>query len=242
MRFVARTHRSRRLSFISSQTPDWTYRFFLCSSPRNEAALAEAAEFGDMEFLACEEDYYKIPTKTLMMLGWAARHSTSQFIGKVDDDIFLDIPRLIARVRAIGRTREAFFGLAIPNGTPFRDPSHKWHIAREDYAEEFFPEYCQGSCYFLSNDLALTLDRCAEIGEGKCRLLPFEDVSVGVVLRNVPLFLSVSSSFRFVLIVPPFPRPAARRPRRLHAHAADRAPGDRRHGLGLHRAPLRDAR
>lgn len=81
---------------------------------------------------------------------------TASFILKSDDDLYVDVFRVVEIVVAqLLRTQKSYACLEIKSVTVNRDPNYKWFMSRELYADDHYPDYCSGSSYVVNaNDAA----------------------------------------------------------------------------------------
>ena len=77
---------------------------------------------------------------------WLASVMGVQVIVKVDDDIYLHIPKMIWWLKMIydGKVQDWVEFKVI------RDPKHKWFVSEQFVNDSWFPTYCNGPFYILS--------------------------------------------------------------------------------------------
>ena len=118
---------------------------------------------------------------------------------KADDDVYVNIPSLID---VLTQENEDFsVGLLLRNKPPIRIKNHKWFLSREDYPNTTYPDYYSGPGYVLSMKQVLGISNVYPNVE----FLPFEDVFVGLCLKQLGLKLRYTALHLFVRTRKPFP-------------------------------------
>ncbi|XP_066469317.1 LOW QUALITY PROTEIN: beta-1,3-galactosyltransferase 4 [Tiliqua scincoides] len=158
---------------------------FVLGLPRRgalQAALrAEAARHGDLLQGRFRDSYANLTLKTLALLGWArSRCAAARFLAKADDDVFLNLPGLLAALPA--PAPRAYLGRVHWRARPDRDPRSRQHVPAALYAPAAFPPYCSGTAYVLSAPAAGAVLAVARRLPGPP--LPLEDVFVGLCARR----------------------------------------------------------
>ncbi|KAF5285513.1 hypothetical protein FQR65_LT13210 [Abscondita terminalis] len=127
------------------------------------------------------DNYRNLSYKHAMTLKYVTYHcSQIQYVLKVDDDIFVNIPAILDFLRKDITT----YG---PQGRMLCLPSKnlvvergdtKWKTSEEEYNKTHFPQFCFGFCAIYSPDVVLQLYRQVQ----KTNFFWLEDVFVTVVL------------------------------------------------------------
>ncbi|KAL9986929.1 hypothetical protein ACROYT_G001146 [Oculina patagonica] len=98
------------------------------------------------------DHYWNQTLKLLMGFEWAARYCNFSFLLKVDDDVFVNFPKLIFFLNDSAVPNEKLYmGNAIRS--PCASRQGKWQIYKEEYNEERYPDYCSGFGFILSHDV-----------------------------------------------------------------------------------------
>ena len=102
------------------------------------------------------------------------------FVGKVDDDVFIDIFQIYGYLKAINCSGSCVVGRKIPGAKVVRDPRHKWFVSKMMYPGEYFPTYVVGWAYFL------TVEYCKKVTERVrgIRPLHIEDAFVTGIMAD----------------------------------------------------------
>lgn len=110
------------------------------------------------------DTYSTATAKSLSLLQWAhifCRRSV--YTAKIDDDNWLNLPKYLRFLRSQQNTDFAFG--ALWEGAPvIRDPTDKNFVSKEDYKEDFYPNYMSGVLYtFPTRFLGKMLEVSREI-------------------------------------------------------------------------------
>ncbi|NWI21742.1 B3GT4 galactosyltransferase, partial [Crypturellus soui] len=75
------------------------------------ALVHEAAAHGDLLQGPFADTYRNLTRKTLLLLAWAAaRCPGARYVLKADDDVYVNVPALLAHVAALGHPRRLYLG------------------------------------------------------------------------------------------------------------------------------------
>ncbi|KAL6553498.1 hypothetical protein OROGR_007340 [Orobanche gracilis] len=135
----------------------------------------EVAEYDDFLLLDLEEEYSKLPYKTLAFFKAAHALYESDFYVKADDDIYLRPDRLSLLLAKDRSHSQTYLG-CMKKGPVFTDPKLKWYepLARLLGKEYFLHAY--GPIYALSADVVASL---AALRNDSFRMFSNEDVTIG---------------------------------------------------------------
>lgn len=94
-----------------------------------------------------EDTYTTASLKSLHSLQWAATFChRSTYTAKVDDDNWLNLPKYEKFLQSQKHTDFAFGGIFWPGNQVVRY-QHKNYVSREDYKEDYYPQYLSGMLY-----------------------------------------------------------------------------------------------
>lgn len=117
-----------------------------------ELLESESKEYKDVLLGNFFEDFYLLTYKIQMSFEWASKYCEFKFLLKTDDDVFVDILRLL-RLLKHKRFPSSFFygGDAQRKSTVWRDG--KYGVHESEYKNSFYPPYCSGAGYIISQDV-----------------------------------------------------------------------------------------
>ncbi|XP_018901478.2 beta-1,3-galactosyltransferase 5-like [Bemisia tabaci] len=119
----------------------------------------ESELYGDIIAGRFVDSYANLTLKITAMLEWSMTFcSKAQFIIKADDDVFLNIPKLLDLVEsdAVLATR-TIFGQLFKGWHPVRDRRDRNYVPETVYAPPTFPDYIRGLSYVITGDLVREL-------------------------------------------------------------------------------------
>ncbi|CAN8288122.1 unnamed protein product [Cochlearia groenlandica] len=133
---------------------------FVIGKTKNEQKMSELrkeiAEYDDFVLLDIEEEYSKLPYKTLAFFKAAYALYDSEFYVKADDDIYLRPDRLsllLAKERSHSQT---YLG-CLKKGPVFTDPKLKWYEPLSHLLGKEYFLHAYGPIYALSADVVSSL-------------------------------------------------------------------------------------
>lgn len=116
------------------------------------------------------------------MLEWVDSHCPkTRFILKTDDDMFINVPRLIAFISKHEVAKRTIFGRLARKWSPVRNSKSKYYVSPNQYKPHQFPDFTTGPAYLLTGDVINDLYR----GALAKTYLKLEDVMVtGIVAQE----------------------------------------------------------
>ena len=148
------------------------------SAVRNESAV-----YGDILRLKYTETYSLLAFKTMSSL-WLASTMDVQFIVKVDDDVYLHVPKMIWWLKTSSLPENLYAGCVLYGAKVIRNPTHKWFVSEQFLNDSWFPPYCNGPFYILSKSALLELLKVSS-NEGLSTPFPLEDAYIGILAKRV---------------------------------------------------------
>ncbi|XP_058779547.1 probable beta-1,3-galactosyltransferase 14 [Vicia villosa] len=139
------------------------------------ALKSEIAEYDDFIQLDIEEEYSKLPYKTLAFFKAAYALFEAEFYVKADDDIYLRPDRLsllLAKERSHSQT---YIG-CMKKGPVFTDPKLKWYEPLSNLLGKEYFLHAYGPIYALSADVVSSL---VALRNNSFRMFSNEDVTIG---------------------------------------------------------------
>ncbi|KAM4597442.1 beta-1,3-galactosyltransferase 1-like [Fundulus diaphanus] len=147
----------------------------------HQQLLQESKEHHDLiqsNFVDC---YKNLTIKTMVMLEWLNSFcSSAPFAMKIDSDMFLNVPNLVALLLKAPRTNY-MTGLVAHGGQVLRNPSSKWYVPVDLLSDAFYPPYALGLGYILSLDLTKKLIEASR----HVKALYIEDAYLGLCMKHL---------------------------------------------------------
>ncbi|CAN8014934.1 unnamed protein product [Ixodes persulcatus] len=140
------------------------------------------------------DTYNNLTIKSVAMLRWACMYCPqAQFVAKLDDDTFLNVPNFLKVIKFL--PRNAIYGKLFNHTKPIRDQQSPWRTSYKEYPAEYYPDLISGTCYVIGGDVLRLLYKAT----GTQPAFRLEDVlvtglsaeSVGIPRVGVPGFNSV---------------------------------------------------
>ncbi|XP_010163400.1 putative UDP-GlcNAc:betaGal beta-1,3-N-acetylglucosaminyltransferase LOC100288842 [Antrostomus carolinensis] len=93
--------------------------------------------------------------KMLMSVEWTVTFCPhARYVLKTDEDMFVGIPSLAGYLLSLTQLEDVYVGRVVHHGVPDRDPASPGFVPTHQYSEEFYPDYCDGSAFVMSQDVA----------------------------------------------------------------------------------------
>lgn len=165
------------------------------SAPLQERLRAESAVHRDMLQISVEDHYTTLSYKTLSGFIWTSRFcGSARFVAKIDDDISLDLDRLvdILEVRPSTDWPDTILCPSVMrNMRPWRQ-NHtksimgKWSIQREEMDRRVYPDFCPGWLYVTTPRVGLLLAEVSVVlpGHRLINAAKLDDIFVTGFLRE----------------------------------------------------------
>ncbi|XP_046366874.1 beta-1,3-galactosyltransferase 5-like isoform X1 [Haliotis rufescens] len=122
----------------------------------NEKVRAEAEVHGDIVMANFTESYYNLTLKVLTGYKWMKMFCPgAQFVMKIDEDSFPDIPRITNLLVSIEMQNTIYGPLAFSESVDRKIPKAK--VSQEAYPAKWYPPHVKGNMYVMPNALALNI-------------------------------------------------------------------------------------
>ena len=133
--FGRRNNIRKTWAFERSAKPRWT-SVFLVAQTRNEAVsnvlLDEDEALKDLVRASYYDHYWNQTRKIQMGFEWAVTYCNFSFLLKLDDDVFVHVPRVLSFLSAHTTPKKMFYaGNHYTNPVPLREG--KWKVTYEEY-------------------------------------------------------------------------------------------------------------
>ncbi|KAL7593030.1 probable beta-1,3-galactosyltransferase 14 [Lactuca sativa] len=152
---------------------------FIIGKTKDSSKMAElrreVEEYDDFLLLDIEEEYSKLPYKTLAFFKAAYALYDSDFYVKADDDIYLRPDRLSLLLAKERHHTQTYLG-CMKKGPVFTDPKLKWHEPLGYMLGKEYFLHAYGPIYALSADVVASL---VALRNNSFRLFSNEDVTIG---------------------------------------------------------------
>ena len=141
------------------------------------------------------DNYLNLTLKSVFMLKYFKDSCNSaKFFIKVDDDVFLHIPKLQDILSNASLPSDMILGRLNCGGRPISDPRHKWHAPRYLFPYSQYPEYMGGASYIISATMVTPLFNVAMATP----LFHVEDVFVtGICAAKLGVCLVDNAGFHY---------------------------------------------
>lgn len=123
--------------------------------PISEVVQKESQLFGDIVVEDFIDSYTNLNLKTVFMLKWVHRNCPMvKFVMKVDDDVFVNVPKLQSSLLNESATKIPLLaGNLICGARPIHDQWSKWYTPQYMFRGGKYPNYLSGTGYVFSADL-----------------------------------------------------------------------------------------
>lgn len=128
-----------------------------------------------------QEGYRHIQKKVMLSLSWASLWCKCSFVAKTDEDVFMNIHRVLPWVEHLVNMNILYAG-AVNYGAPvIRDWTHRNFVSFKDHPQNTYKPYCSGGGYFLAGNLLKILTQAAKA----IRPIANEDAYIGMVADSL---------------------------------------------------------
>lgn len=194
-RFEARTAIRQTWGHFGQRT-DISILFILgtTSNGKIEKSLQkEQKTYGDVIRGKFVDTYSNLTLKTISILEWVDVYcSEVKFILKTDDDMFINVPRLLSFIDKHKNDKRVIFGRLARKWKPIRNIKSKYYVSRDQYNSSVFPDFTTGPAYLLSSDIVHDLYE----GALDQTYLKLEDVfTTGIVAQKLGIKRSQANEF-----------------------------------------------
>lgn len=162
---------------------------FMLGSTSNVSLNAQIKKeeylYGDIIRGKFVDTYDNLTLKTISMLEWVDTYCPhASFVLKTDDDMFINVSRLLAFIKKHSPEQRAIYGRLAKKWKPIRNKKSKYYISPQQYKPPVFPDFTTGPAYLLPARLAKELYQAA-LNHTYFKL---EDVFVtGIVANNLKI-------------------------------------------------------
>ena len=149
--------------------------------------------YGDMIRGNFVDSYSNLTLKTISILEWVDLYcSEVHFILKTDDDMFINVPRLLSFINKHKKDKNIIFGRLARRWKPIRNKKSKYYVSQAQYKLPIFPDFTTGPAYLLSSDVVRSLYE----GALNQTYLKLEDVFItGIVAHKLGIKRAHANEF-----------------------------------------------
>lgn len=123
-----------------------------------EAMKREQEMYGDIITGKFIDTYDNLTLKTISTLEWVDYYCPKAlFVLKTDDDMFINVSRLLAFIAKHKPEERAIYGRLAKKWKPVRSKRSKYYISPEQYKPAVFPDFTTGPAYLLPCNLSKEL-------------------------------------------------------------------------------------
>lgn len=139
------------------------------------------------------DSYSNLTLKTISALEWVRDYCPKvKFVLKTDDDMFINVPRLLSFVNKRSKDRNIIFGRLARKWKPIRNKKSKYYVSQAQFKPEIFPDFTTGPAYLLSGDIVEKLYN----GSLAQTYLKLEDVfTTGIVAHKLGIRRTQANEF-----------------------------------------------
>ncbi|XP_045466327.1 beta-1,3-galactosyltransferase 5-like [Harmonia axyridis] len=122
----------------------------------------EARRYGDLVQGNFQEAYRNLTYKHIMGLMWVNRYcENAQFVIKMDDDIVVNLLKLLDLLRNMDFKEEFISGYVLKDLQVKRVRANKWYVTKEEYSSEIYPPFVSGWLYITTVTVSKKLENLA---------------------------------------------------------------------------------
>ena len=143
----------------------------------------ESNKFNDIIQGDFEDSYYGLGNKSITTWNWIRMYChTAKVFMKTDDDLALDIQRIVKSVQPYINKPRHLMCYLINNAYVNREIESKFYVSLDEYPDEFYPPYCNGWVFLYTVDIVEEM--CRHMVQTE--MFKIEDVwTTGMVMKNV---------------------------------------------------------
>ncbi|KAH8233925.1 hypothetical protein KR032_003952 [Drosophila birchii] len=150
----------------------------------NKALTQENFIYGDLIRGNFIDSYNNLTLKTISTLEWADLHCPkARYVLKTDDDMFINVPKLLAFLDK-HKDKRTIYGRLAKKWKPIRNKKSKYYVSVDQFAAGVFPSFTTGPAYVLTGDIVHEL----YVRSLKTVYLKLEDVfTTGIVAKSLDI-------------------------------------------------------
>ena len=125
----------------------------------NNLIIEESKAFKDIIQLDYLDSYFNLTTKVMRGFKWASTYcSNTKYILRINDDVVVNKFDLVKYLRNVTNenkynTNNLMIGWYFARGQVIRMEGHKFYISYEQFKQNFYDPYVEGSAYIISTSI-----------------------------------------------------------------------------------------
>jgi hypothetical protein len=141
--------------------------------------------YGDLISGHFLDSYDNLTLKTVSLLEWVDNYCNNvKFILKTDDDMFINIPKLLKFIEKHANDKRTIFGRLAVKWKPIRNKNSKYYVSPSQYQPGILPDFTTGPAYLMTGDVVHDLYIVAL----STTYLKLEDVfTTGIVAQDIKI-------------------------------------------------------
>lgn len=143
-----------RRAWASDYRQRWKTLFILEPTENQhemELLSNEIAKYDDIIISKNYEDTYRLTSKIRTGLEWAFRLCNFKYLLKIEDYVFLNVPRLFELISSNEVPKTELYAGSVKFKDPV-DPTTRRIVTKQGLKSKLFPRYCGGPGYLLTRD------------------------------------------------------------------------------------------
>ncbi|XP_077985539.1 beta-1,3-galactosyltransferase 9-like [Glandiceps talaboti] len=178
---------------LQSTGVDYAFVVGNSSNALQSYIVDEAMKYLDIISGDFEDTFHNQTLKTVFALQWASKFcNNTNYLLKTGDDMFINVAKIMSFLgNGLMEANGLVLGNVLRNTVPIRNPTNIYYTSIEIYPNNTYPEYPSGAAYMMSSDVV----RKVYDASSNIPLFPWEDVYIGLVLRNLSIQTRQQSNF-----------------------------------------------
>lgn len=125
------------------------------SKPEVASAIHQEVEtYGDIIQGNFIDSYDNLTLKSVSILEWIDNYCPrAKFILKTDDDMFINVPKLLEFIDSHDKSQRTIFGRLAKKWKPIRNSRSKYYVSVNQFSAPIFPDFTTGPAYLLTSDI-----------------------------------------------------------------------------------------
>lgn len=153
--------------------------------------VQEMKTFNDIIIGDFIDSYKNMTRKILFALNWSSQKFIPNYVLKTDDDVFMDVPKLINLLDSKYSYLDDLYGGFTYYAMVHRDSKHRHYLTRQEYPNDWYPPYNKGSQLILSGHL---LDKLIAMST-QVKRFQIDDAYIGILMNRISVIPTKVSEF-----------------------------------------------